>query len=436
MMAGIPKNASPSRVEFGLFVLSILVIAGAWAAFVPNGQVVDRPQTEVLTIAEAGDSGKQALLGLVYLLNIGLLLRSTRMRDWRFVGWPLAGLMVWCLASAAWSVIPDGTIRRAVAMLGTLAVGLYAGQRFNEIGVSAALTVAAAIAAAGSLAWGLAMPGHGFDTDGNLRGLFYHKNAFGSFLALALLAIVFRMAVLRQRAPHYLALLALYLLVFVLVRSATPIVGILAGLGALFVAHLARNSDGAVQVILPTSLAITAALFLVFHDDLSAITAEMLGRDASLSGRTAIWSFVLPMIGANPWHGYGYGIFWLGEDAPGALFWYWSKQFELHSHDGYLQLLLDTGVVGLALFLTAIGALVVRSVRLNASGRWSLGLWVAMFLGFFLVCNITDTDLWQANSLLSTLLIWAVVRTNLESARTVRRDIGGVRGGVPAMAGV
>jgi hypothetical protein len=59
-----------------------------------------------------------------------------------------------------------------------------------------------------------------------------------------------------------------------------------------------------------------------------------------------------------------------------------------------------------------------------------------MFLGFFLVCNITDTDLWQANSLLSTLLIWAVVRTNLESGRTVRRDIGGVRGGVPAMAGV
>ena len=39
-----------SRLEFGLLVLSLLVIGGAWAAFLPGGQLTDKPQTEVSSI--------------------------------------------------------------------------------------------------------------------------------------------------------------------------------------------------------------------------------------------------------------------------------------------------------------------------------------------------------------------------------------------------
>ena len=64
---------SPTRLENAVIVLTILALAGGLAAFEPNGQVLDRPQTEVTQISEAGDAAKQLVLGVVYLFNIGLL---------------------------------------------------------------------------------------------------------------------------------------------------------------------------------------------------------------------------------------------------------------------------------------------------------------------------------------------------------------------------
>jgi hypothetical protein len=108
--------------------------------------VVGQPQTEVLTIAQSGDSGKLVLFTLVYILNFVLLACFTRFKDARFLGLPLLLLLGWCLVSTTWSVLPDGTIRRVVAMTGTLIVGLYAGQRFNEDRLSAAFCTAATVA--------------------------------------------------------------------------------------------------------------------------------------------------------------------------------------------------------------------------------------------------------------------------------------------------
>ena len=404
-----------SRLEFGLLVLSLLVIGGAWAAFLPGGQLTDKPQTEVATISEAGDAGKQVLFALIYLMNLGLLVRFTRIRSWRFLGLPLLALLLWCAASTAWSVLPDGTARRVAAMAGTLVVGLYIGQRFDERQLSAGLCVAAAVGAAGSLLWGIASPPHAFDTDGNLRGLFYHKNALGSVMALSMLSTVYRMLVLRQRNLQHCALLGCCIITFLLAHSATPIVAMTGALLVLLVARLVMASEGPIQIMLPAVISVAVAMMIFFASDLAVASAELLDRDPSMSGRTAIWAFVIPMIGAHPWAGYGYGIFWLGEEAPGALFWYWAKQYELHAHDGYLQLLLDSGAVGLALFLTALWLVVFRAIRLTSLGRSTFSLWTALFLGYFLVCNITDTELWQSNSLLTTLFIFLVVRANKET---------------------
>jgi exopolysaccharide production protein ExoQ len=419
-----------SRLEFGILVLSLLVIGGAWAAFLPGGQLIDKPQTEVTAIQETGDAGKQVLFALIYLVNLGLLVRFTRIRTWRFLGLPLLALLLWCVASIGWSALPDGTVRRVAAMMGTLMVGLYAGQRFDEKQLSAVLCVTAAVAVAGSLLWAIASPPHAFDTDGNLRGLFYHKNVLGSVMALAILSTIYRMLILRQWNLRYRVLLGCSIVTFMLAHSATPIVAMAAALLVLFVARLAMDSDGPIQIMLPAMISVVVAIVVFFGSDLAAASAELLDRDPSMSGRTAIWAFVLPMIAAHPWIGYGYGIFWLGQEAPGAMFWYWARQYELHAHDGYLQLLLDSGVIGLSLFLIALGLVVFRAVRLNGRGRWTFSLWAALFLGYFLVCNITDTELWQSNSMLTTLFIFLVVRANKETATRFVYRLGPV-GRVP-----
>ncbi|HEX2942126.1 MAG TPA: O-antigen ligase family protein [Rhodopila sp.] len=406
---------SPSRWEIALLVFTLLAIGGALSAFDPNGQVIEGPQTEVQQISEAGDAMKQLIMGFVYLLNLMLLVRSVRPWAWRFLGLPLMALTAWCFTSVLWSAIPDGTLRRAAALSGAVIVGLYAGLRYNEQILTRALAIAAGLAAIGSALWAVAFRARAFDTDGNLRGLFYHKNAFGAFLALTILAVIYRMIILRRRSLANGLLLAMLFGSFALAHSATPIVAMLAGLTVLAGTVGLQRSQGLLAPMLIGLLCLSLAVFLLFGTDIADAVAEILGRSTTLSGRTTIWGFVIPMIGAHPWVGYGYGIFWLGETAPGALFWYWTKQFELHAHDGFLQLMLDTGIVGLAFYLTSLGLLIARVTRLTEPAAMPLVRWVALFLGYYLVCNITDTELWQANSLLTTVYIWAVTRVNLET---------------------
>src|SRR6202012_2709606 len=111
-------------------------------AFEPSGQVNANPDAVVHEISEKGDVAKQAVLGFVYIANLLLLIRF-RPRAWSFVGVPLMALVVWAFASVTWSVIPDGTVRRAAALTGTIVVGLYAGLRCDERRLSALLCIAA-----------------------------------------------------------------------------------------------------------------------------------------------------------------------------------------------------------------------------------------------------------------------------------------------------
>lgn len=415
MMVTPPAIMTPTLLERGVLVVTILAIAGGLAAFLPNGQVLGRPQTEVMQIVEAGDSAKQLLLGVVYLLNLVLLFRYVRPWAWRFLGLPLLLLVVWAFVSTAWSVIPDGTIRRASALAGTVMVGLYLGLRYDERRLTQALATAAALSAGGSVVWAALSPPGAFDADGHLRGVFYHKNAFGLFLALTILTVLFRIIVLKRDWRPNAVLLAALFGCLGLSHSATPIVATCAALVFLGVAAGLQRSRGLLLPIVIATTCLATIGLLLSLTGLADVVSEVLGRDPTFSGRTAIWDFVIPMIGKRPWFGYGYGIFWLGEDSPASLFWYWTKQFELHSHDGYLQLLLDEGVVGLGLFLASLFSLVRRSVGLNGAGEAVLPLWIAAFAGFFLVCNITDTELWVPNSLLSTLYVWAIVRVNVRS---------------------
>jgi exopolysaccharide production protein ExoQ len=70
---------------------------------------------------------------------------------------------------------------------------------------------------------------------------------------------------------------------------------------------------------------------------------SVLGRDNTLTGRTEVWAAVLPAMKQKPLLGYGFGSFWTDDrrqlyDIPTA-------------HNGYLDILLELGAVGLALFV-------------------------------------------------------------------------------------
>src|SRR5262245_29704083 len=78
-----------------------------------------------------GDATKQLALLLLYCVGAIILAVQFPPRALANLGLPLLLLLALCVASTVWSVNPEGTLRRVVALLGTVAVGTLAGLRLD-----------------------------------------------------------------------------------------------------------------------------------------------------------------------------------------------------------------------------------------------------------------------------------------------------------------
>jgi exopolysaccharide production protein ExoQ len=112
-----------------------------------------------------------------------------------------------------------------------------------------------------------------------------------------------------------------------------------------------------------------------------------LGRDSSLTGRTAVWQTVLPYA-KNAWVGAGYENFWIGERLQvfnrllGGL---------NQAHNGYIEIYLNLGWVGLIL----LGAIIVAGYRNIMKGLRSSPETSRLKLAFFFIClvyNFTEAS--------------------------------------------
>lgn len=76
-----------------------------------------------------------------------------------------------------------------------------------------------------------------------------------------------------------------------------------------------------------------------------------LGRDSTLTGRTVLWNQVLGMT-ANPLLGTGFESFWLGERLKKMWSTYWWHPNQ--AHNGYLEVYLNLGWIGVALLAVVL----------------------------------------------------------------------------------
>ncbi len=86
--------------------------------------------------------------------------------------------------------------------------------------------------------------------------------------------------------------------------------------------------------------------FSVVFLDAANVLLEVLGRNPTLTGRTDIWTHVIPL-NPNPLLGAGYESFWLGERLEKMWSIYWWHPNE--AHNGYLEIFLNLGWIGVVL---------------------------------------------------------------------------------------
>jgi len=116
-------------------------------------------------------------------------------------------------------------------------------------------------------------------------------------------------------------------------------------------------------------------LFLSWFSDIIPGMVQSLGRDTTLTGRTGIWQRLLPMAKQNLWFGKGYNMFW----TPKIL----DMMQVNEAHNGYLEIVLNTGLVGLFLFflfiLSAYGRCKQAIISNPRFGRFAMSLfWTSL----------------------------------------------------------
>ena len=312
---------------------------------------------------KGGDKISQALNLLMIAAGLGLFVMGLKGLRRLLPGLGLALSVLTLLAgSVLWSVDPSETLKRAmlygVVILGAAGLaGAYEGRDIMRL-----LLIACAMSAIASLVVYFVTPGMArMAVTGELRGVFPHKNAIGPVMAIGALAAFHMLSATQGRRASYVALLALFIVCAVMSRSATSLLVIFAYGTAFGLAGLLRHPRFRQLGLILTSISVPLVLIVVALKD---SLLDVLGKDPTLTGRTVLWGFVQDNIRLRPLLGWGYSAFWQ-PDNPAAnaisltLGWYVPQ-----AHNGLLELLIELGFVGTALFI----ALWLRNLLL-AAGR-------------------------------------------------------------------
>jgi exopolysaccharide production protein ExoQ len=377
------------RAELTWHVIAMLLFMGA---IVPSlRDALGRGTSPI-----EGDPVMRILLGVCYLA-LGLLAFHPRETLRSGVRNPvLWTLLAWVMLSVLWSGAPDITFRRAAAaLLATMyGVMLYVRYPFDTVLriVGAAVTIAILLSLAAVLLFpAIAIMGSHYG--GAWRGVFDHKNTLGGLSALGLVVFGFligQSAGIKRWIWAGPALGSVITLTFSQSATAWVIAAMLSLTGLLLA--LARRIP---RRLLPAVISLAAGTVIPaasIFPSLPQVILGAIGKDLTLTGRVPLWRLLLPLAMDRPLAGYGFGAFWLGWAGPSAQVWAVSPWDANYAHNGYLELWLELGFVGLALGLALLALLLVRASRGSlVQPESSRNTFALLFAVYFAAFNIVET---------------------------------------------
>lgn len=318
----------------------------------------------------------------------------------------LVALMILVLTSTLWSLSPADTLRRTAALACTSLLGLYLAARFELRQLIRLFGWASAAVMALSVLFVLARPEvgiSGLPHPGAWRGVFATKNGLGQTMLLALVTfLVLAGMSQRRRWPLLAAVGATALLVLSTAKTPVAVACVLTPV-ALLVRAAHRHPSRAGYLAAVAAAGAFAAPFVLFVA-LEPVLA-LLGRDLTLTGRSEIWRLAWEKIQEQPLLGYGYGAFWSASSGPVLDIWYVTGWIVPNAHNGYLDLMLSFGVLGLPLYSLLALRTIVRMSRMGAwFDPWS-ALWAVCFMTLFLIYGFSESSLMEQNTIIWLLVV-------------------------------
>ena len=162
------------------------------------------------------------------------------------------------------------------------------------------------------------------------------------------------------------------------------------------------------------AVACTSVLVYIF----SAQILHAIGKDPTLTGRSILWAVALQSVAHHPLLGYGYASFWTGlsgESANAVLTTGW---MEGQAQNGYIDLLLQLGLCGLAIFVVITVVALRQSIRtLRDPGVDFLqARWAFTLIILILLYNIGESAIVTAFDITWLLYLIALIKSNVPAS--------------------
>jgi exopolysaccharide production protein ExoQ len=214
-------------------------------------------------------------------------------------------------------------------------------------------------------------------------------------------------------------------------RSMTSIVTLAIGIVIFWQLSVWLNNPSAfrrrIAVVLGAWLVLQPGCQAIFGEPFSNLALEAIGRDPTLTGRSTLWQDCIQMGMKHPILGAGYMGFWTESTIIAIAVRNTNAPTE--THNGYIEIFVELGIVGLVLFLPVILSGLAGAWRLMRAdfehGRFCVTLLIVM-----LIHNYSESGFPRATYLtwfvflLAVLNVWSGVRETSEAAATHEHDWG------------
>lgn len=323
-------------------------------------------------------------------------------------------LLIWVGLSIFWSADPSQTMNRSIALMGTTLFGIYLATRYSLKQQLHLLAWMFGIAIVLSILFAVGLPRYGImggTHTGTWRGIYTHKNTFGSMMALS--ATVFLLRAVGSKSRKLWLGLLFSVLLLLLSRSTSPLSHLILLIPTFFIFRTLRWRYRSRTFILSLLTVIgfsTFSLVVLYAESL----VGLVGKDLTFTGRSKVWGYTWDMIQARPWLGYGYSSLWSSLGSETGFIWRAVGWEPPNSHNGFLELWLGLGLLGLGLFVLQFLCGLFRAISLISQSRTPEYFLPFLALLYTVLTNLTESTLLDRNSiywvLYSAMILAAVVR--------------------------
>ncbi|MFZ6768581.1 O-antigen ligase family protein [Undibacterium sp. Di26W] len=417
-------------------IVKLMIILFVIFSLLPYGLSWDYTGASAVTME--GSLTTKLQWGSLFILATGILYRHLpeALKDIRAMNPFLALVLIWCLASSLWSPLSATTFKRAIQLYGLVMIGfsVQLAARPLQLMVNYVLYTLSGLLIL-SFFMAIAVPSIGVDYElgGAWRGALSQKNELGQIAALSILLWQIKSCIEKVGIRNLALGLLFSFFMLVMSKSSTSMIITMLTTGMF---HLLRrrhisSSYSLTRAILVIVCLLTIAVYIFFMQESRMPTwqeaaspiAGLFGKGTDLTGRTDIWQLVWLEINKHYLMGLGYGAFWLGPDSLSqfvidALHW-----IPLQSHNGYLDILNEQGLIGLILVILTLLTQAGFLVTLARLDRQQAAFWSAM-LTVVVVTNFTESSLFRGFVFQNVFFIFSLIAVSSATRRLKQAQAG------------